>query len=114
MIIWLGEELAHQTARSLDKQECRRLQFDAVHIMPIGKRPAWLTSVVISLLPGRELDLSPSSDKLLRIVLRLWHRIRTIKEKSYNLLEYFFSSVHRAVDPIARLRPIHFAHSDLA
>src|SRR2546422_7165336 len=50
---------------------------------------------------------------LLGVVLRLRHRVRAIKEKSYNLLEYFFPDTHRAVDAIAWLHPIHFAHSDL-
>jgi hypothetical protein len=68
----------------------------------------------VSMSPNGNARLLLCAGKLLRIVLRLWHRVRTIKEKSYNLLEYFFSNVHRAVDPIARLRPIHFAHSDLA
>jgi hypothetical protein len=50
---------------------------------------------------------------LLRVVLRLRHRVRTVEEKSYNLLEHLFPDVHRAVNAIARLHPIHFAHGNL-
>ncbi len=50
---------------------------------------------------------------LLGVVLGLRHSVRAIQEKGYNLLEYFFPDVHRAVDAIARLDPIHFADGDL-
>jgi hypothetical protein len=50
---------------------------------------------------------------LLRAVLRLRYRVRAIKEESYHLFEYFFPDVDGTVDAIARLRPIHFAHSDV-
>ena len=43
---------------------------------------------------------------------RLRLGVRVIKKKSYNLLEYLFADVHRAVDAIAGLRPIHFANCD--
>jgi len=39
-------------------------------------------------------------------------RVRTIKEKSYDLLEDFFADVHSAVDAIGPLNPIYFDNSD--
>jgi hypothetical protein len=51
---------------------------------------------------------------LLEIIFRLGDGVMTIKEKHDNLLKHFFPHVQRAVDAITRLRPVHFAPSDLA
>src|SRR5216684_4121334 len=50
---------------------------------------------------------------LLRVVLRLRDRLRLIKEKRGDLLKRFLADVHRAVDAIAWLQPIHFANRHL-
>jgi len=42
-------------------------------------------------------------------LLRLRHRVGTIQKKGYYLLEYFLPHIHRTVDAVAWLRPIHFA-----
>lgn len=47
------------------------------------------------------------------VFLRLRHGIRTIKEKSYDLLEYLFPDVYSTVRPLGRLNLVHFAHTDL-
>src|SRR5229473_5932955 len=60
----------------------------------------------------REQPAGPAHKLLLRVVLRLRFRVRTIKEKSYDLLEDFFADVHSAVDAIGPLNPIYFANSD--
>src|SRR2546425_3751631 len=60
----------------------------------------------------REQPAGPAHKLLLRVVLRLRFRVRTIKEKSYDRLEDFLADVHSAVDAIGRLNPIHFANSD--
>src|SRR2546425_332283 len=60
----------------------------------------------------REQPAGPAHKLLLRVVLRLQFRVRTIKEKSYDRLEDFLADVHSAVDAIGRLNPIHFANSD--
>ncbi len=60
----------------------------------------------------REQTAGPAHKLLLRVVLRLRFRVRTIKERSYDLLEDFLADVHSAVDAIGRLNPIHFANSD--
>src|SRR5215469_18203535 len=46
-------------------------------------------------------------------LLRLWHRVRTIQKKGYDLLEHFLPHIHLTVDAVAWLRPIHFAYRDL-
>jgi len=49
---------------------------------------------------------------LLGVVLRLCHRIRTIKEESYDLFEDFLADIHGAVNAIGRFHPIHSANSN--
>jgi hypothetical protein len=51
--------------------------------------------------------------RLFGVVFRLRLPVRAIKEERYNFLKHFLSDVHRAVDAIGWLDPIHFAHSDL-
>jgi hypothetical protein len=47
-------------------------------------------------------------------LLRLWHRVRTIQKEGYDLLEHLLPHIHRTVDSVAWLRPIHLAYRDLA
>jgi len=49
---------------------------------------------------------------LLGMVFRLGHCVRAIKEKGHDLLEEFLADIHGAMDPVARLTPIHLAHTD--
>jgi hypothetical protein len=51
--------------------------------------------------------------RLLRVVFCLRFCVRTIQEKSYNLLEHLFPDIDSTVDTIARLDPIHLARGDL-
>jgi hypothetical protein len=44
-----------------------------------------------------------------RLRLGVW----AIEEERYNFLEYFLANVHGAMDAIAWLDPIHFAHRNL-
>ena len=46
--------------------------------------------------------------------LRLWHRVRTIQKEGYDLLKHLLPHIHRTVDTVAWLRPIHLAYRDLA
>jgi hypothetical protein len=59
-----------------------------------------------------EYEAGSADTDYLELFLRLRFRFRVIKKKSHNLLEYFFADVHRAVNAIAGLRPIHFANRD--
>jgi hypothetical protein len=48
-----------------------------------------------------------------RIVFRLRVCVRVIQEKRSDFLKRFLADVHRAVDAIARLNPIHFSNRHL-
>jgi len=50
---------------------------------------------------------------LFRFLLGLRDRLRVIEEKRGDLLKCLLADVHRAVDAIAWLQPIHFAHRHL-
>jgi len=47
------------------------------------------------------------------VIFRLRFCIRAIKKKSDDLFEHFFANVHRTVNSITRLDPIHFASRDI-
>src|SRR5271165_3858638 len=51
--------------------------------------------------------------RLFRVVFRLRFPVRAIKEERYNFLKHFLSDVHRAVDAIGWLYPVHLADGDL-
>jgi hypothetical protein len=47
-------------------------------------------------------------------LFRLWHRVRAIQKEGYDFLEHLLSHIHRTVNPVAGLGPIHLARPDFA